>query len=134
MTAIIYISLIPLFSYPASFRTEQHFLSAIRVVESDDGEKVFGDDGKAIGPYQIHYAYWKDSGVSGRWQQCKDRQYSEKVIRAYWQRYCPEAVAKRDWQKLARIHNGGPRGHAQSGTLKYWKKVCSALKPSTARQ
>jgi len=28
---------------------------------------------------------------------------------------------------LARIHNGGPRGHKKSATLAYWSKIESAL-------
>lgn len=102
-------------------------LNAIRVVESNGRHDVVGDGGRAIGPYQIHYRYWKDSGVKGRWQQCRDREYAENVMRAYWKRYCPDAMKNGNWQKLARVHNGGPKGHVRKSTLDYWQKVRRTL-------
>jgi hypothetical protein len=47
---------------------------------------------------------------------------------AYWERYCPTALARGDWATLARIHNGGPAGHKKPATLKYWKKVSQAMR------
>lgn len=103
-------------------------MRALRLVESGDRENAVGDQGRAIGPYQITYAYWKDSGVRGHYRQCFGRRYSERVMRAYWQRHCPAALTRGDWQTLARIHNGGPRGNVKLSTVSYWRKVRTAMR------
>lgn len=108
------------------FDSSADFMSAIRHVESRGRHDAVGDGGRAIGPYQIHYVYWKDSGVPGRYEQCRDRAYAERVMKAYWNRYCPKALEARDWQTLARVHNGGPNGHRQEATRDYWLKVRGA--------
>jgi len=111
-----------------SFDSTGHFFSAVRHVESRGRCDAVGDGGRAIGPYQIHHAYWKDSGVPGRWEQCRDRAYAERVMKAYWKRYCPKALEARDWQTLARVHNGGPQGHQRKQTAGYWQKVRAAAR------
>ena len=108
------------------FDTTTEFMDAVRHVESRGRCDLVGDGGRAIGPYQIHREYWKDSGVPGRWEQCRDRVYAERVMKAYWSRYCPKALENRDWQTLARVHNGGPDGHRMKQTAAYWQKVRSA--------
>lgn len=104
-------------------------LDAIREVESGGrtGE-IIGDEGRSLGPYQIQRPYWQDSGVPGRYGDVRSIPYAEKVMLAYWQRYCPDALARGDYATLARIHNGGPRGHRNPATLRYWRKVSTALK------
>ena len=105
------------------FDNTSEFFDAVRHVESRGRCDAVGDGGRAIGPYQIHRSYWKDSGVPGRYEQCRDRAYAERVMKAYWSRYCPKAWESRDWQTLARVHNGGPDGHRQRSTTAYWNKV-----------
>jgi hypothetical protein len=105
----------------------RNLLIAIRTVESNSKNEAVGDGGQSIGAYQIQYAYWKDSCISGRWAQCRNRQYAERVVRAYWQRYCPKALASGDFKTLARVHNGGPSGRLNPKTLGYWRKVHSAI-------
>ena len=103
---------------------------AIRSVETGGTEQArdaVGDRGRSIGPYQISRAYWADSGVRGNWKQCKDRTFAETVMRAYWKRYCPEALRLRDFETLARVHNGGPKGHRKAATLPYWKMIRTQL-------
>jgi len=39
----------------------EELLRAIAKVESDNDPNAVGDDGKAIGIFQIHWAYWKDA-------------------------------------------------------------------------
>ena len=109
------------------------FLKAIRKVETgvmkDEGIGAKGDNGRSIGPYQIQKGYWLDSKVAGKWEQClTDKDYSEKVMIAYWKRYCPKAFEAGDWETLARIHNGGPKGHTKKATLGYWVKVQKEMK------
>lgn len=104
--------------------------SAIREVETGshpDPANARGDGGRSLGPYQITMAFWKDSGVPGRYDQVRNRAYAEQVMIAYWQRYCPEALAKGDWRTLAKVHNGGPNGPAVPKTIAYWLKVRQAL-------
>lgn len=129
MTAAICILIAPLLCAPGVPRPIDDLLAAIRTVESHGKHMAVGDGGRAIGPYQIHHAYWKDSKVPGRWEQCHDRRFAERVVVAYWRRYCPKALANRDWKVLARVHNGGPRGHMKSKTFGYWQKVQSAIQP-----
>lgn len=105
-------------------QSDVRLLDAVRFVES--GNQVSppdGDGGRAIGPYQIWRVYWQDSGVPGRYEDCRDRAYAEKVVRAYWHRYCPRGT---DEQK-ARIHNGGPKGDHNPRTMQYWRKVQRAM-------
>jgi predicted chitinase len=104
--------------------------NAIREVETGthpDPANARGDGGRSLGPYQITVAYWKDSGVPGRYDQVRNRAYAERVMIAYWQRFCPEALAKGDWRTLAKVHNGGPNGPAVPKTIVYWLKVRQAL-------
>lgn len=99
-------------------------LWAIRMVESGDREDVKdGDNGKAIGVYQIHKAYWQDSRIPGKYEDCRNRVYATRVVLAYWQRYCPEALEDVNAEVLAKTHNGGWNGPNKKSTEKYWKKV-----------
>jgi len=127
----IYISLALVHCDPGATRPVGDLLTAIRTVETNGRHGAVGDRGRAIGPYQIHYVYWKDSKVPGRWQQCRERGYAERVVRAYWRRYCPKALASGDFKTLARVHNGGPRGHVKSKTFGYWQKVQSVMPSKT---
>lgn len=88
---------------------------------------IRGDHGKALGPLQIHRAYWTDAKVQGRYEDCTNYAYSCKVVASYLRRYAPQAVLKRDNQTMARVHNGGPQGAHKASTLAYWKKVQQAL-------
>ncbi|MEI6166127.1 MAG: hypothetical protein WCS52_02945 [bacterium] len=99
---------------------------AMAAVESGHDPFVVGDGGRAIGLYQIHWEYWKDSGVPGKWEDCRDPRYSQLVILAYWKRYCPAALERGDLEVLCRIHNGGPQGHRKRTTLVYWRKIQAA--------
>lgn len=97
-------------------------LDAIRSVKSG-GQDVTGDRGLSIGPYQISKAYWMDSGMPGNYGNCHGQNYSEFCMIRYWQRWCPNALRDRNYQWLARVHNGGPRGWLRGCTRAYWWKV-----------
>jgi hypothetical protein len=105
-------------------------LDAMYAVESTSGKNLVGDGGRAIGPYQIWREYWQDAvehdpSIGGSYRDCMDKAYSERIIRAYWARYAPKGATV---EQLARIHNGGPKGHRLSGTLKYWRKIVKAMR------
>lgn len=108
------------------------FLDAIAKVESNHDDSAIGDAGKAIGRYQIWEAYWSDAlvkapSIGGEYEDCKGKVYAERVLVAYMLRYAAQAVKAKDYQTLARIHNGGPQGHKRKATKGYWEKVEKAL-------
>ena len=83
-------------------------LHAIRLVESGGRPNPpDGDGGRAIGPYQIWRSYWMDSGVPGDYQRCREAEYAERVIVAYWTRFCPKALASGNWRTLANTFHLG---------------------------
>ncbi len=111
-------------------------LAAIRHVESAGNDQAVGDKGKALGPYQIWQSYWQDACEYGKvdskvdWKYNKTNAFNEKKARQvlvwYWLRYTPSNPCS--MEILARIHNGGPKGHKKKATIKYWKRVRKALK------
>lgn len=103
-------------------------LNAIRTIESGGDSDAVGDKGKAIGAYQIWEVYWEDAtaycaAIEGSYTDCKVDVYAERIIIAYWHRYARAALRGGDYETLARIHNGGPRGASKKATIKYWEKV-----------
>ena len=101
-------------------------LDAIREVETGthaNPARAVGDGGRSLGPYQISRAYWRDSGVPGRYEQVRNAAYAERVIMAYWRRHCASALKRVDAMTLARTHNGGPDGSSQRHTRSYWLRV-----------
>jgi hypothetical protein len=113
----------------------RRLLDAIRIVESGGNDNAVGDGGNAIGPYQIWKNYWKDAvehepSIGGKYEDCFDQKYAEKIVNAYMDRY---AIPRRlghepTFEDIARIHNGGPNGHKKKATIPYWDKVQSKLK------
>lgn len=105
------------------------FFKALHQVETSGrlGPTV-GDNGKALGPLQIHRRYHQDSRVPGDYTQVSDYDYSVRVVSAYLKKYAPSAWERGDVVVLARIHNGGPRGAAKPATEKYAAKVVAALR------
>ncbi|MDB4261486.1 hypothetical protein N9878_01325 [bacterium] len=101
---------------------------AIGQVESGHDDDAVGDGGASIGRYQIQRAYWIDSGVPGNYEQVRDKAYAERVMRAYWKRYTPQALRDGDYETLSRAHVGGPKGPQRKSSLPYWRKVEAELK------
>ena len=73
---------------------------------------------RALGPYQIHRAYFKDSKIKGNYTQCADLAFSRKVVSAYLEIKAPKAWAAGDCNVLFRTHNGGPSAMRATGTTK----------------
>jgi len=121
---------------PAGFNPTP-ILDAIERVETGghrDPANAIGDGGKALGPLQIHRVYWADAVEHDKslvangetYDNVRCRVYARRVVMAYWNRYAPSY----DAQTLARIHNGGPKGHVRKATLGYWAKVKAKLRGS----
>jgi hypothetical protein len=104
------------------------FFHALHQVETSGRHgPILGDGGRALGPLQIHRAYWVDSRVPGRYEDCADLNYSIRVVSAYLKRYARAAWDSNSVDVLARVHNGGPQGHRKKATLRYAAKVKAAL-------
>lgn len=106
-------------------KTIEDLIYALAMVETGQPYQNSSKRGLAgeIGPLQILKPYWIDSKIPGRWEDCENWDYSVKVVQAYWQRYAKRALKEKDFEALARIHNGGPAGATKQATKKYWEKV-----------
>ena len=117
-------------------------LNAVRVVETggspNEGRGAVGDNGNALGPYQIWKIYWTDARMN--WHRkysevLNDKELSEKVVYRYMKRYQPAALRRlesgtgdiSDVEKVVRTHNGGPSGFRKKSTILYFHKVKKAL-------
>ena len=100
------------------------FWRALHIVETSGRTgPIVGDQGRALGPLQIHRGYHQDSLVAGDYSRVSDLNYSKRVATAYLKRYAPAAWAAGDVETLARVHNGGPRGHLKPATKSYGVRV-----------
>lgn len=109
-------------------------LDAIAIVESAGDPNAIGDNGNAIGLFQIWESYWKDgierSGIGGEYSDCFDPAYARMVVLGYMDRYAtPTRLGRAVTQKdIAFLHNGGPRaiwakGQKLNNLETYWSKV-----------
>ena len=113
---------------------DNKFIHALHMVESGGRVgKIVGDNGRALGPLQIHKSYWQDAvtfdkTIGGSYSDCTKLDYSIKIVNAYLNRYAQNAILSNDYKKLARIHNGGVKGNNKEATIEYWNKVNKYLK------
>ena len=113
---------------------DNKFVHALHMVESGGRVgKIVGDNGRALGPLQIHKSYWQDAvtfdnTIGGSYSDCAKLDYSIKIVTAYLNRYAEKAILSNDYKKLARIHNGGAKGNNKEATIEYWNKVNKYLK------
>jgi len=110
--------------FPATHR-------AIIWVESKGDPNAIGDGGRAIGPYQIHRAYWSDAtrllGVSWPYSDARDPLRAAMAVRAYTEYYARHYKRPLTAETIARIHNGGPTGWRKRSTLPYWSRVRAVM-------
>lgn len=119
------------FSILAAFVSSQaadlspRFVKALHMVETSGRlGPILGDDGAALGPLQIHKAYWLDAiaydkTIKGNYSDCQHLTYSIKIVTAYLNRYAKKDIESNNLDNLARKHNGGPLGHKNKNTLNY---------------
>lgn len=99
-------------------------LNAIATVESNNNPTAVGDNGKAVGLFQIHKIYVDDvNRILGypafAYADRLDPQKSRSMISVYLRHY----GKNKSLDDMARIHNGGPRGYKKKSTLRYCQKV-----------
>lgn len=122
------------------------FFDAMHQVESNGkltGNKpILGDNGRARGPLQIWKVYFEDAKQfsddpvvkNGKYEDVDDLDFSKRVVIQYLKRYAPNALKSKNWQVLARIHNGGPAGANKNYTKKYkntgeyWERLKQHIK------
>lgn len=98
------------------------FFDAIFAHESVGGTVLVGDKGKSRGPFHIQRGYWQDGGGDPKTYDrlVDNRAECERVMLAYFRRYEPEALARENFEALARLHNGGPNWREKPVTVEYW--------------
>jgi hypothetical protein len=115
----------------AKYTKEQFYHALLQVESSGNLNPPDGDNGKAIGPFQIWEVYWKDSGISNAYQDVRKIDIAKKCVEGYMSRYAKthwsNSMSISDIEICARIHNGGPNGYKNSNTLGYWNKFKSHL-------
>jgi len=94
-------------------------------IPEDRRDDAIGDQGRALGRYQVHRACALDAGY--RHEDAKDPVKARRIMVLYWLRYCPLAIDARDYEAMARTWNGGPRGVLKPATADYWRRVKSKL-------
>ena len=109
--------------------TISNLISALIIVESSGNDMAIGDNGKAIGPLQIHKAVVLDvnrfTGSHYRHDQMTNRVAARQVCEAYLKHYgkgCTTEQLARKW------NGGGPAGDKKKATEAYWNKVRKHLK------
>lgn len=104
-------------------------LDAICAVESNGNANAIGDNGKAVGAYQIHPAVVTDvNRLTGSRYTIADRTDPAKaraMCRAYLTHYGERAGGTDEAH--ARTWNGGPKGAKKAATVGYWKRVKAKL-------
>ena len=102
----------------------ERLIDALVHVESKGVVHVVGDNGKAVGPLQIHKEVVDDVnrayGTGYTYGDRKSLWKSREICRKY---LLLHGGTKASNEKYARIWNGGPNGHRKGSTRGYWVKV-----------
>ena len=105
-----------------------NLIAALISVESSGNDLAIGDNGRAVGPLQIHRAVVLDvnriTGSHYRHQDMTNRAQARAVCQAYLTHYGRGATT----EQLARRWNGGPTGDRKTATVAYWRRVQKAIK------
>lgn len=106
-----------------------NLITALIAVESSGNDLAIGDNGRALGPLQIHRGVVQDvnrfTGSHYRWEAMTNRAQARAVCEAYLTHY----GKGKSTEEQARIWNGGPQGHKKkTATQAYWAKVKKNLK------
>jgi len=120
-------------SLVAQADTFDDFFQALVWVESRGKTNAIGDNGRSFGPAQISRAYFQDAQAVEpdlKWDEVFTVEGSKRIFRAYMRRW---KIPETDFERMARVHNGGPKGDQKDATLPYWRKVQDAYQVRTKR-
>jgi hypothetical protein len=105
-----------------------NLITALMIVESSGNDQAIGDNGRAVGPLQIHRGVVQDvnriTGSHYRHQDMTNRVQARAVCEAYLKHYGRGKTT----EEQARIWNGGPTGDRKIATVIYWNKVKKEIK------
>jgi hypothetical protein len=105
-----------------------NLITALIAVESGGNDLAIGDNGRAVGPLQIHKAVVLDvnriTGSHYRHQDMTNRVQARAVCEAYLIHYGRGATT----EQLARRWNGGPTGDRKTATVAYWRRIQKVIK------
>ena len=129
---IVFLTIVATLEGSETGKVSRHvkLLAAMCEVESNGDCSKIGKVGE-LGCYQIRECFWQDAlehdpSIGGKYEDvAKDKDYAEKVILAYWDRYATTKRIGREPtdEDRARIHNKGPNGYKKDASLPYWNKV-----------
>lgn len=119
--------------------TFEDLLDAIEQVESGGDPNAIGDNGQAVGNFQIHKIYVDDvnriekTNHTSKYYSPNQYEYyhrenpycSRSMVQIYLEHYATKKRIGREptFEDMARIHNGGPNGWKKESTKPYWQKV-----------
>ena len=105
-----------------------NLITALIAVESSGNDMAIGDNGRAVGPLQIHRGVVLDvnriTGSHYKHSEMTNRVAARAVCEAYLKAYGKGKTT----EQQARIWNGGPTGDRKTATEGYWRKVQKAIK------
>ena len=105
-----------------------NLITALIAVESSGNDLAIGDNGRALGPLQIHRGVVQDvnrfTGSHYRWESMTNRVQARAVCQAYLTHYGRGATT----EQLARRWNGGPTGDRKPATVAYWRRIQKVIK------
>ena len=108
--------------------TLSNLITALIAVESSGNDLAIGDNGRAVGPLQIHRGVVLDvnrfTGSHYRHSEMTNRAAARAVCQAYLTHYGRGATT----EQLARRWNGGPTGDRKTATVAYWRRVQKEMK------
>jgi hypothetical protein len=105
-----------------------NLITALMIVESGNNDRAIGDQGRALGPLQIHRGVVLDvnriTGSHYRQQDMTNRVQARAVCEAYLKHYGRGKTT----EEQARIWNGGPAGDRKTATVAYWRRIQKVIK------
>lgn len=106
----------------------QILIPILMMIESGGDPNAIGDEGRSVGVLQISEAVVNDVnrvyGTHFTPEDRKDVDKSRRICELYLRHWAKDFDSL---EAMARIWNGGPRGHIRPCTLKYWLKVKAIL-------
>ena len=120
--------LLSVLSFASVAAPSERLIDALVHVESKGEVHVIGDNGRAVGPLQIHKEVVDDVNRAYRTQYT----YSDRKCPSKSREICRKYLilhggSRATNEKYARIWNGGAKGHHKRATLSYLRKVKSRM-------